>query len=144
MRLKPWARVFRSLLLCPWRRSHQCPEALGGMFRKSAAISVHLVGSLQRKKAGASLSRRLHQTVSALCCLRGPGPLGAGLVLASNARMSLLFQEAFPDCTLNAGPSLAFASNLELVALHLNGCLVLLPPHHLLCPAHVGYTVGAQ
>ncbi|XP_036185319.1 kynurenine--oxoglutarate transaminase 1 isoform X3 [Myotis myotis] len=34
------------------------------MFRKSAAISVHLVGSLQRKKAGASLSRRLHQTLT--------------------------------------------------------------------------------
>lgn len=137
-------QVFHSLLLCPWRRSRQCPMALGGMLRNSAAISLHLVGSLQRKKAGASLRRCLHQTVSALCCLRDPGPLGSGLVLASNPRMSLLFQEAFPDCTLDAGPSLAFASNLGLVALHLNGCLVLLPPHHPLCPAHVGYTVGAQ
>lgn len=98
----------------PLEEKSSVPVALGGMFRKSAAISVHLVGSLQRKKAGASLSRRLHQTVSALCCLRGPGPLGSGLVLASNPRTSLLFQEAFPDCTLNAGPSFAFASNLEL------------------------------
>ncbi|XP_045052931.2 kynurenine--oxoglutarate transaminase 1 isoform X2 [Desmodus rotundus] len=34
------------------------------MFRNSAAICLHLVGSLQRKKAGASLSRCLHQTLT--------------------------------------------------------------------------------
>ncbi|KAM7093647.1 kynurenine--oxoglutarate transaminase 1 isoform 1-T1 [Molossus nigricans] len=38
--------------------------ALGGMFRNSAAIYLHLVGPLQRKKAGASLSRCLHQTLT--------------------------------------------------------------------------------
>ncbi|KAK1334074.1 hypothetical protein QTO34_005074 [Cnephaeus nilssonii] len=38
--------------------------ALGGMLRNSAAISLHLVGSLQRKKAGASLRRCLHQTLT--------------------------------------------------------------------------------
>lgn len=95
-------------LLCPWRRSRQCPVALGGMFRGSAAISVRLVGSLQRKKAGASLRRCLHQTVSALCCLRDPGSLGSGLVLASNPRASLLLQEAFPDCS--SLPCLCFQS----------------------------------
>nr|KAF6485152.1 hypothetical protein HJG63_007458 [Rousettus aegyptiacus] len=38
--------------------------ALGGMFRKAAAISLHLVGLLQRKKAGASVNRCLHQTLT--------------------------------------------------------------------------------
>lgn len=37
--------------------------------------------------------------------------------------MSLLFQEAFSDRSLDAGLSLALASNLELVAMHLNGLL---------------------
>ena len=40
--------------------------ALGGMFRNTAAIYLHLVGPLQGKKSGASLTRCLHQTVSAL------------------------------------------------------------------------------
>lgn len=34
------------------------------MFRNAAAIYLHLVGSLQRKKAGASLTRYLHQTLT--------------------------------------------------------------------------------
>nr|XP_019584331.1 PREDICTED: kynurenine--oxoglutarate transaminase 1 isoform X1 [Rhinolophus sinicus] len=38
--------------------------ALGGMFRNAAATYLHLVGSLQRKKAGASLTRYLHQTLT--------------------------------------------------------------------------------
>ncbi|KAM5259218.1 kynurenine--oxoglutarate transaminase 1 isoform 1-T2 [Hipposideros larvatus] len=37
---------------------------LGSMFRNAAAIYLHLVGSLQRKKAGASLTRYLHQTLT--------------------------------------------------------------------------------
>lgn len=103
--------------------------ALGGMFRNAAATYLHLVGSLQRKKAGASLTRYLHQTVSAFCHMHDLGPLGSGLVLASNLDMRLLLQEAFPGCILDVGPSLTLASNLELVALHLNP--IRLPPHHL-------------
>ena len=37
--------------------------------------------------------------------------------------MSLLFQEAFSDCSLGVGLSLDLASNLELVAMHLNDLL---------------------
>ncbi|KAG8512805.1 Kynurenine--oxoglutarate transaminase 1, mitochondrial [Galemys pyrenaicus] len=36
------------------------------MFRNAAAVSLQLVGSLQGRKAGASVTRCLHQTVSAL------------------------------------------------------------------------------
>ncbi|XP_053416287.1 kynurenine--oxoglutarate transaminase 1 isoform X1 [Nycticebus coucang] len=38
--------------------------ALGGMFRNAAAICVHLVGALQGRKAGPSLTRCLHQTLT--------------------------------------------------------------------------------
>nr|XP_055126788.1 kynurenine--oxoglutarate transaminase 1 isoform X4 [Symphalangus syndactylus] len=40
------------------------PKALGGMFRTAAAISVHLVGPLWGRKAGAPLTRCLHQTLA--------------------------------------------------------------------------------
>lgn len=65
--------------------------ALGGMFRNVAAICLHLVRPLQRKKAGASVTRYLHQTVSALCHLHDLVPQESGLALASNLCMSLLF-----------------------------------------------------
>lgn len=58
-----------------------------------------------------------------LCCLRAPGVPGSGLVPASKLCTSLLFQEAFSACSLDVGLSLALASNLELVAMHLNGLL---------------------
>uniref|UniRef100_A0A4W2HA23 Uncharacterized protein n=1 Tax=Bos indicus x Bos taurus TaxID=30522 RepID=A0A4W2HA23_BOBOX len=54
------ARVFS--LLCPWRGPH--PTALGGMFRNTTAICLHLVGPLRGKKSGASLTRCLHQTLT--------------------------------------------------------------------------------
>lgn len=74
-----------------------------------------------------------------LCC-SGLGLLGSGLVLASKLCVSLLFQEAFSDCSLGVGPSLAPASDLA----YSSASLVLQPPHRPLAQPRVWYTVGAS
>ena len=54
--------------------------------------------------------------------------------------MSLLLQEAFSDCSLGVGPSLAPASDLACSS----ASLVLQPPHRPLAQPSVWYTVGAS
>lgn len=143
MRLEPWAGVFHSLLLCPGGEV----VSARGSGRHVQELGSHLFapGGVPPEKEGWSVTPPV-PAPDCKCSLlpARPRPLGSGLVLASNPCMSLLFQGAFSDCTQKAGPALAFASHRELVAPHLNGCLVLPPPRHLLRPVHAGYIVSAQ
>ncbi|XP_059266579.1 kynurenine--oxoglutarate transaminase 1 isoform X1 [Mustela nigripes] len=64
----PWprshflARAFSSLFSASGGEVTSVPRPKGGMFRYVAAIYLHLAGLFQRKKAGTSLTRCMHQT----------------------------------------------------------------------------------